>query len=121
VSFTAEIDLVGGFGVEGSISFVLDLDDLLGSGINVSGGLAGGANVGWGVGAGYALRDVEGTTPLQLDVNLGPGSLSVLTDDLGFNGVIASYGSGIGMSTSIQKSYTLSARMVVDFVKGLFR
>ena len=118
---TAEIDLVAISGFEGSVSLVLDLDNLKDSGINFSGGHGTGLNIGVGVGGGYALRELEGCMPIGIDGNFGflPASVSCMTDDEGFNGCSIAVGPGKGLSTSTQKSYTLSINSVENFFKGL--
>jgi hypothetical protein len=114
---TIELDVVTPlFGFEVSISAVLDLDHPLESGLNFSGGLAAGMNLGIGADAGYVVRDIEGQTPLTLDINAGPISLTVLTDDEELNGFVGSVGYGKGVSISSQKSVTLSPRAIIDWI-----
>jgi hypothetical protein len=119
---TAEIDLVGGIGIEASISLVIDLDHPLESGINISGGYAAGANVGIGIGAGYTRGDLEGQMPLGVDSNLGllPFSGTVLTDEKGIAGGSVGVGLGGGLSVSSQKSATLSPQAIIDFIDKHF-
>ena len=114
---TAEIDLVGGLGFEASVSLVLDLDNWKDSGINFSGGVAAGLNVGAGFGIGYTPRDLEGSMPVGVDGNFGylPFSVAAMTDEKGFNGGSVSFGPGMGLSSSTQKSYTLSINSIIDF------
>jgi hypothetical protein len=115
ILFTFEFDFVAFRGIEGSISVVIDLDHpLTESGINISGASAGGINVGIGVGGGYVKGDVEGFTPLTVDVNLGKASVSVITDGRGVNGLVATVGPGFGASASSQYSWTLCYKSVRD-------
>lgn len=60
---------------------------------------------------------LEGTMPLGVDGNLGflPASLAVFTDDDGFAGGSISFGPGMGLSSSTQKSATLSINSVMNF------
>ncbi|MBP5174421.1 MAG: LysM peptidoglycan-binding domain-containing protein [Treponema sp.] len=122
VFLTLELDLVGGIGFEASVSLVVDLDNWKDSGINFSAGPATGLNVGVGAGVGYVKRELEGSTPIAVDGNFG-GALSfspaIMTDDQGFNGVSVSLGPGMGLSTSTQKSYTLSINNAINFFKGV--
>ncbi|MBP5358214.1 MAG: hypothetical protein J6Y69_03395, partial [Treponema sp.] len=117
IFLTAEIDIAAGLGVEGSISLVVDLDNWKDSGINFSGGVAAGLNVGVGVGIGYTPRDLEGSMPVGVDGNFGclPFSIAAMTDEKGFNGGSFSFGPGMGLSSSTQKSYTLSINNIIDF------
>ena len=122
VFLTLELDLVGGMGFEASVSLVVDLDNWKDSGINFSAGHAGGLNVGVGAGVGYVKRELEGSTPIAVDGNFGgalPFSIAAMSDDEGFNGASVSFGPGKGLSTSTQKSYTLSINSVENFFKGL--
>ena len=116
---TAEIDLVAGWGFEGAISLVIDLDNFKDSGVNISGGLAGGCNVGFGVGADYVKRELEGCSPLGVDGNFGylPFSAAVMTDEEGFNGGSITFGPGMGVSSSVQNSYTLSINTLSKLIK----
>ena len=117
IFITGDIDLVAIFGFEASISLVFDLDNWKDSGINFGGGFASGLNVGVGVGIGYIRSELEGTMPLGVDGNLGflPASLAVFTDDDGFAGGSISFGPGMGLSASTQKSATLSINSVMNF------
>ena len=119
IFITAEVDLVAGWSFEGSISLVIDLDNWKDSGINISGGLAGGCNVGFGVGAGYVKRELEGCSPLGVDGNFGylPFSAAVMTDEEGFNGGSITFGPGMGVSSSVQNSYTLSINTLSKLIK----
>ena len=118
--FTAEAEAVGIRGIEASVSLVIDFDNLRDSGINFSWGEAFGCNVGWGVGIGYVFRELEGSMPVGIDGNLGflKVSPSVMTDEEGLNGGAITFGQGFGLSTSTQKSYTLSIDNVINFFKG---
>ena len=122
VFLTAELDMVGGTGFEASVSLVLDLDNWKDSGINFSAGPATGLNVGVGAGVGYVKRELEGSTPIAVDGNFG-GALSfspaIMTDEQGFNGASVSFGPGMGLSTSTQKSYTFSVNSVINFFNKL--
>ena len=119
IFITAEVDLVAGWGFEGSISLVIDLDNWKDSGINISGGFAGGCNVGFGVGVGYVKRDLEGCSPIGCDGNFGylPFSAAVMTDEEGFNGGSITFGPGMGVSSSVQNSYTLSINTLSKLIK----
>ncbi|MCQ2582689.1 MAG: hypothetical protein MJ160_02175 [Treponema sp.] len=119
IFITAEVDLVAGWGFEGSISLVIDLDNWKDSGINISGGFAGGCNVGVGVGVGYVKRELEGCSPIGCDGNFGylPFSAAVMTDEEGFNGGSITFGPGMGVSSSVQNSYTLSINTISKLIK----
>jgi hypothetical protein len=119
IFLTLEADFVGIFGVEGSLSAVVDLDHFLESGINVSGGLAAGANVGIGFGFGYVRGDIEGNMPLGIDGNFGflPVSGALYTDSKGISGGSLSFGPGMGLSVSSQNSKTLSLQSIINFFK----
>ena len=119
IFITAEVDLVAGWGFEGSISLVIDLDNWKDSGINISGGFAGGCNVGFGVGVGYVKRELEGCSPIGCDGNFGylPFSAAVMTDEEGFNGGSITFGPGMGVSSSVQNSYTLSINTLSKLIK----
>jgi hypothetical protein len=116
---TLEFDLVGGQGFEGSISFVIDFEDILNSGLNFSGGEARGVNVGVAIGIGVVRGSLEGRMPLGVDVNL-PGGLSaaIMTDEQGLSGGSLSYGLGGGLSVSSQRSWTLSPRKIMNWVNS---
>ena len=119
IFITSEVDLVAGWGFEGSISLVIDLDNWKDSGINISGGFAGGCNVGFGVGVGYVKRELEGCSPIGCDGNFGylPFSAAVMTDEEGFNGGSITFGPGMGVSSSVQNSYTLSINTISKLIK----
>ena len=115
VFVTFEVDLVYALGFEGSVSLVLDLDNISDSGINFCGGWAHGKNIGYSVGVGYVQRELEGLTPCAVDIGLGNFSSQILFDNEGFNG--ATFGKGFnflkeqyGYSVSCQNSYTLTLK-----------
>ncbi|HBB14332.1 MAG TPA: hypothetical protein DCZ76_08660 [Treponema sp.] len=64
-----------------------------------------------------SAKRLEGTMPLGVDGNLVflPASLAVFTDDDGFAGGSISFGPGMGLSASTQKSATLSINSVMNF------
>jgi hypothetical protein len=117
---TLEIDLVAVTGIEASISLVIDLDHPLESGINVSAGPAAGVNVGYGVGFGYTRGDLDGQMPVGGDVNAGPYSGSLLTDEKGVAGFSFSTGLGGGLTASSQNSAPLSPQSGIDFIDKHF-
>ncbi|MBO7582430.1 MAG: LysM peptidoglycan-binding domain-containing protein [Treponema sp.] len=119
--FTAEADLVAATGIEGAVSLVFDLDNLMDSGINFSIGFATGCNIGLGIGVGYVKRELEGPMPIGIDGNLGylPFSFTVMTDEEGYNGGCLAYGPGKGLSTSSQKSITISPNSVIDLLNKI--
>lgn len=55
-----DADLVGFVGVEGGFGIVIDTDKLSDSGVSVTAGPAGGANIGASVQVGAVARDIEG-------------------------------------------------------------
>jgi len=115
-----QVDLVGINGLSVSVNFAIDFDDLLNTGLNFSGGIASGANVGIAGCIGYARRSIEGQTPLAFDTNLGlfPISITVMTDANGVAGGSLGFGPGGGLSLSSQNSWTLSPRKVIEWVKS---
>ncbi len=115
----AEGDLVGATGVEGGVGIVIDFSHGLQSGVFITGGAGGGANVGGGVGVGLYRRDVEGDA-FNVDVNAFGGSGVLSWDDKGFNGGTISVGPGKGLSTSVTHTKTFSIQNLIDFVSGLF-
>lgn len=115
---TGEADAVGGIGIEFGGGFVLDTDDIFASGAFSTAGLAGGANAGYGIGFGCTLRDIEGSS-LNLDVNVGPASISYIVDDLGLNGFAFTVGPGIGVSVSATDTRTFSIRDALSSVNNL--
>jgi hypothetical protein len=118
ILFQIEFDAVAFYGIEGSVSLVLDLDHpLLQSGINFSGGLANGANIGIGIGMGYVRGDVEGFTPLTIDLNAVEFSPTIITDAKGLAGATLSAGIGGGLSLSSQRSWTLNVQAGINFFK----
>ena len=76
--------------------------------------------IGLGIGVGYVKRELEGSMPVGIDGNLGflKVSPSVMTDEEGLNGGAITIGQRFGLSTSTQKSYTLSIDNVINFFKG---
>ncbi|MBP5568959.1 MAG: hypothetical protein J6X54_07035 [Treponema sp.] len=112
---TVEGDLVYGLGFEGSVSLVIDLDNLKESGINVSYGWASGENVGISGGIGYVQRELEGITPAAIDVNTNLGGLQLISDNQGINGGTLSFGIGTGVSVSCQNSYTFTFSDIKKF------
>lgn len=113
----ADIDLVGIMGFEGGFGFVLDTDDLLDSGFYVTAGNAYGANVGVGLGGGYACREIEGKAA-SFDVNAGKFSLVPTFDEKGFNGGAVTLGPGIGVSGSTTITWTLSPNLLIKALGG---
>ena len=115
-----DIDLVAINGIEFSIYIAIDFDDLLNSGLNFTGGISSGANVGVAVVIGYVRGSIEGYMPLGFDANIGklPISVSILSDEHGISGGSIGVGPGGGISLSSQYSWTLSPRKVLDWVNS---
>ena len=115
-----EVDLVGVSGIELGGGIVVDTDNPGESGFTGTAGFAGGANVGAGVGGGFAIRELEGDS-FNIDANLGDVSVTLSFDGQGFNGLAFSVGPGVGVSTSVTKTGTISIQKVKDFFTGIFK
>jgi hypothetical protein len=120
VFYTAEIDLSYPMGFEGSVSYVIDLEDVMDWGINFSGGPASGKNVGVSQGIGYVRRKLDGASPLVVDYNFGVGSVQILYDNQGWNGISIGIGPSVphGRSISTQNSKTFTLRDAINWVQG---
>jgi RHS repeat-associated protein len=114
-----EGDLVGILGIEGGVGFVVDTDDLLESGVFTTIGPAAGANVGASLGAGFALREIEGWST-NIDVNAFGVSPVISFDDAGFNGAAVGLGPGKGMSISETYTSTYTIRDAIQDIKDLY-
>ena len=115
-----EGDLTGIFGIEAGIGIVVDMGNLSESGFYGTIGLSGGANVGVGIGAGFALRELEGTS-LNLDINALQGSGTISSDVNGFNGAFVSFGPGLGASSSVTTTGTFTFADIGKALKNAFR
>jgi len=96
-----------GFGADVSFGIVIDTDDLYDSGINVTGGVVGGASAGVGAGFAFLLREAEGSG-WSYDINAGGYSISIYFDDQGPNGFGVTIGPGAGVAVTRTESITLS-------------
>jgi RHS repeat-associated protein len=113
-----DVDLIGFTGVEFGFGVVIDSDRWLDSGVFGTIGLGGGANVGLALGAGFACREIEGTS-LNIDANLGKVSPVLAFDDRGFNGLALGLGPGLGLSASVTETRTLSVGSVAGQLLSL--
>jgi RHS repeat-associated protein len=121
--FIIEGDLVGITGVEGAAGFVIDLSRFRDTGIFISDGPATGANVGGGIGIGFAVRDIEGIS-MNIDSNIPsliPMSVTITFDDKGINGISITFGPGAGVSVSATKTKTLRASDVANTIVKFFK
>jgi RHS repeat-associated protein len=107
VFFGYEVDAVGINGFEFGGGLVLDFDNFGDSGFYVNGGPGSGANFGYGLGGGFALREIEGWGT-DVDISGGVASPVFLFDDQGFNGLAAGVGPGKGVSFSATFTETYS-------------
>jgi len=106
--FFLELDLTGVTGVEPQIGYVIDLDNILESGLFTTVSVSAGVNVGGGVGLGYHSGDIEGKG-IGGDVNMpGLGSVSGGSDLDGNPYVAVSAGPGCGASVNISVTNTWS-------------
>lgn len=72
------------------------------------------------INGGYVKRELEGCSPLGVDGNFGylPFSAAIMTDEEGFNGGSITFGPGMGVSSSVQNSYTLSINNIATYKIG---
>jgi RHS repeat-associated protein len=113
-------DLTGIEGGQGAAGIVFNLGHPSQSGLFGSIGFAGGANVGIGVGGGFTLRDINGTSG-NIDVNAFDVSGTAMFDGTGFNGGTIAFGPGLGASTSITQTGTLTFGDIIGAFKNALR
>ena len=125
--FIIEGDLVGITGAEGAAGFVIDLSRFRDTGIFISGGPAAGANIGGGIGIGFAIRDIEGYSE-NVDINtpvmILPGifiSFTISSDDIGINAITMTGGIGAGLSVSATNTKTLKTGDIADIIVNYFK
>lgn len=115
-----EIDLVKIIGIEISGGVVWDTDTPSESGLFGTIGPAIGDNIGASVGAGFALRDIEGVGPINGDINVGKVSGQVTSDEKGPQGGGLSYGPGAGASLSRTDTGTVTFKEIKEWFKEKF-
>jgi RHS repeat-associated protein len=87
------------FGLDFNGGYVLDTDDVLGSGFYKNPNASIGLNGGLGVTVGGVFRDIEGEGR-SIDINADVIGITFIFDSKGFNGVSFSFGPGLGFSYS---------------------
>jgi len=113
---TLDIDITPFVGVEINFGFVFDTDTWLDSGYYFSAAISQGGNYGVGVGAGIALRDIEGKGAC-LDMNLARVSPAFMIDDKGMNGGAFTLGRGRGVSGSSGYTWTASPNALFRYLQ----
>ncbi|NLT49624.1 MAG: hypothetical protein GXX85_01750 [Ignavibacteria bacterium] len=104
-----EVDVVPIIGAEIAGGYVFNTNKPTESGHFLSGGTAGGLNVGAAVGVGYYARGAEGKS-INYDFNFVVFSITLTYDNIGLHGGTITYGPGAGWSkseTNTKKTITL--------------
>jgi len=105
-------------GFDFGFGLVFDFTNPGQSGYYVEYGKAKGSSAGAAVGAGYVCRDIEGKGSAY-DLNAGPVSPTLLTDDKGLNGAMLTLGPGLGASKSEGETWTLTIDSLTQFIEGI--
>jgi hypothetical protein len=118
--FYLEGDLVGILGGEGGFGVVIDLDNLMESGVFGTVGPAAGANVGIAGGCGLAKRELEGWS-FNIDANIGAFSPVLSFDEVGLNAFALGLGPGKGVSVSLTKTWSYTVNDAIRYIRRLLK